>query len=122
MSANILIVEDESIIALDIEQSLINFGYTVVAIANSAEAAFDAIQHGKPDLVLMDVRIQGQQDGIQTAILIQSQFNLPIVYLTAHADEDTLQRIKHTQPCGYVLKPFQEVDLHAAIELALYHS
>jgi CheY-like chemotaxis protein len=119
VSTNILIVEDESIIALDIEQSLISYGYYITAIATSADTALKAIQQLQPDLVLMDIQIQGSQDGIQTAALIKAQFNLPIVYLTAYIDAATLERINHIQPGGYVVKPFQDKDLYTAIETAL---
>lgn len=119
MSTNILIVEDESIIALDIEQSLTSYGYCITAIATSADTALKAIQQWQPDLVLMDIQIQGSQDGIQTAALIKAQFDLPIVYLTAYIDTATLERINRIQPGGYVVKPFQDKDLRSAIETAL---
>jgi signal transduction histidine kinase len=118
-NGKILIVEDESIIALDIEQSLLKLGYTVVAIAACAEDALQATAEFQPDLVLMDIQLQGERDGIETSALIQQGFQLPVVYLTAHADADTLQRAKLTQPFGYILKPFEDQDLTTAIEIAL---
>ncbi len=118
-AAKILIVEDESIIALDIQNSLINSGYEVVAIADCATAALDYAAQLRPDLVLMDIRIRGDRDGVQTAKAISSAFDLPVVYLTAHADENTLRRAKLTEPFGYILKPFDDRELITTIEIAL---
>jgi signal transduction histidine kinase len=120
MSAtNILVVEDESIIALDIKNSLKKSGYTVVGMATSAEEALKKINDSHPDLVLMDIQLRGAMDGVETAEQIRSQFQIPVVYLTAHADEYTLQRAKVTQPFGYVLKPFEDKELTTTIEIAL---
>lgn len=118
-AAKILIVEDESIIALDIQNSLINSGYEVVAIADCATEALDYAAQLRPDLVLMDIRIRGDRDGVQTAEAIRSEFDLPVVYLTAHADENTLQRAKISEPFGYILKPFEDRELITTIEIAL---
>jgi signal transduction histidine kinase len=118
-AAKILIVEDESIIALDIQNSLTNSGYDVVAIADCAIAALDYAAQLRPDLVLMDIRIRGDRDGVQTAEAIRSEFALPVVYLTAHADENTLQRAKISGPFGYILKPFEDRELITTIEIAL---
>jgi len=118
-TTNILIVEDESIIALDIQNSLINAGYVIVAIATCAEEALDLTAQYVPNLVLMDVRLRGEIDGVETAEKIRREFNLPVVYLTAHADENTLQRAKITEPFGYILKPFEDRELITTIEIAL---
>ena len=124
LPAKILIVEDESIIALDIQNSLINAGYIVVAIATCADEALDLVAQFPPDLVLMDIRLHGEMDGVEVAEKIHREFNLPVVYLTAHADENTLKRAKITKPFGYILKPFEDRELITTIEIALsrYHA
>jgi signal transduction histidine kinase len=118
-SLKILIVEDEWIIALDIKRHLSKLGYSVTGMANSAEKALDLVAQTKPDLVLMDIYLQGETTGIEASELIRQQFNLPIVFLTAHADETTLAEVSATHPQGYVVKPFEEQDLSIAIQLAL---
>jgi PAS domain S-box-containing protein len=115
----ILVVEDEGIIALDIQGELEGLGYAVCAIVATGEAAVAAVEQHRPDLVLMDIHLRGEMDGIQAADRIQDRFGIPIVYLTANADEATLQRARITGPFGYLLKPFQERDLHVHIEMAL---
>jgi signal transduction histidine kinase len=119
-NATILVVEDESIIALDIRSSLLNSGYQVAAIATSATEALAKVAEVHPDLVLMDIRIKGDMDGVDTAERIHREFSIPVVYLTAHADENTLQRAKLTAPFGYVLKPFEDRELITTIEIALH--
>ncbi|MBD1844587.1 response regulator [Cyanobacteria bacterium FACHB-63] len=118
-TAKILIVEDESIIALDIQTSLQNSGYQVVSIATTAEEALSDIAHLQPDLVLMDIRLSGEMDGVETAEQIRTNWQLPVVFLTAHADEPTLARAKDVQPFGYILKPFEDRELVTAVEIAL---
>jgi signal transduction histidine kinase len=118
-AAHILIVEDESIIALDIQSSLTHAGYEVVAIATCAAEALENVAQFQPDLVLMDIRLRGEMDGVETAEKIRQNFHLPVVYLTAHADENTLNRAKITEPFGYILKPFEDRDLITTIEIAL---
>jgi len=117
---NILIVEDEAIIASVISGALKRFNYEVADILNSGEAAVAAALQKKPDLILMDIRLQGEMDGITAAEQIQKQMDIPIIYLTAYADEPTLERAKKTQPYGYIPKPFQEIELKTTIEMALY--
>jgi signal transduction histidine kinase len=117
--AKILIVEDESIIALDIQTSLQAAGYAVVAIATTAEEALAATAQYSPQLVLMDIHLRGDGDGIQTADRIRHDFHLPVVYLTAHADETTLNKAKATAPFGYILKPFEDRELITTVEIAL---
>jgi PAS domain S-box-containing protein len=119
-SAKILIVEDELIVAMDIGESLKSLGYTVAGIASTSEEAVKYAVERKPDLILMDIRIKGSTDGIDTAKKITSTADLPIIYLTAFADNETLQRAKTTQPFGYILKPFDKKGLHTSIEMALY--
>jgi PAS domain S-box-containing protein len=116
----ILIVEDEAIIASVIAAALNKFGYEVSDILSSGEAAVAAALRKQPDLILMDIRLQGAMDGISAAERIQEQLDIPIIYLTAYADEPTLERAKKTQPYGYIPKPFQEIELRTTIEMALY--
>ncbi|MER3434006.1 MAG: hybrid sensor histidine kinase/response regulator [Leptolyngbya sp. ERB_1_1] len=118
-TARILIVEDESIIALDIQTSLQNAGYQVVSIATSAEEALSDTANLQPDLVLMDIRLRSETDGVETAEQIWQNWQLPVIFLTAHADENTLSRAKQTQPFGYILKPFEDRELITMIEIAL---
>ncbi len=119
-NSQILIVEDETIVAMDIEDELVGLGYTVAAIASSGQEAIEKTAKTRPDLVLMDIRLKGKMDGIEAAEQIRTRFNIPVVYLTAYADDDTLERAKITEPFGYIIKPFQERDLHTTIEMALY--
>lgn len=116
----ILVVEDEIIIAEDIQRKLKKMGYVVPAIVSSGEEAIKKIQENIPDLVLMDIVIQGKTDGIETAAQIHSLFDIPVVYLTAYADEKTLERAKITEPFGYLIKPFKERELQITIEISLY--
>jgi len=118
--ANILIVEDEAIIATVIAKALNKFEYEVIDILNKGEAAVVTALQKKPDLILMDIRLQGAVDGIAAAELIQEQLDIPIIYLTAYADDPTLERAKKTRPYGYIPKPFQEIELKTTIEMALY--
>lgn len=118
--ANIFIVEDESIVALDLKYSLESLGYTVCGLASSAEEAVIRILEVKPQLVLMDIGLDGTADGITAAAEIKSKLDVPLIYLTANSDEGTFNRAKVTGPFGYVLKPFDERDLQTTIEMALY--
>jgi len=116
----ILVVEDEIIIAENIQRKLTNMGYYVPAIVSSGEEAIKKIKENNPDLVLMDIVIHGKIDGIETAGQIRSLYDIPVVYLTAFADEKTLERAKITEPFGYLIKPFKERELQIIIEIALY--
>ena len=118
--ARILIVEDESIVALNIQNRLEGLGYTVTANIPSAEAAIQTLAQNRPDIVLMDIKLKGRTDGIEAAAQIRSHFQLPVVYLTAYTDDETLNRAKLTEPYGYILKPFESRDLCTTIEVALY--
>jgi diguanylate cyclase (GGDEF)-like protein/PAS domain S-box-containing protein len=118
--ARILVVEDESIVALDIKQRLESLGYTVLDIAAQGEHAVQKADSLRPDLILMDIKLKGKMDGIQAAEIIRSKLNLPIIFLTAFADEPTLQRARLTESFGYILKPFEERELSIQIEMALY--
>ncbi|MDP7741609.1 MAG: response regulator, partial [Lentisphaeria bacterium] len=118
--ANIVIVEDEPIVAMDIKRCLKQLGYQVAAVAASSEDAVQQVVDNRPDLVLMDIRLKGDIDGIETAWRVRQRFNVPIVYLTAHSDPETLERAKFTEPYGYILKPYEDRDLHTTIEMALH--
>ena len=118
----ILVVEDEGIVLLHIKKTLERLGYTVSGIAATGEDAIMRAMEDRPDLVLMDVVLRGAADGIDAAEKIRGLFAIPIIYLTAHADETTLQRAKVTEPFGYIVKPFKERDLFISIEFALYKS
>jgi PAS domain S-box-containing protein len=117
---SILIVEDELILAKDLQRTLIDLGYDAFAIASSAEAAVRRADERRPDLVIMDIRIKGALDGIQTATILKKRCSTAIVYLTAHADNAMIERAKTTEPHGYLLKPVSVVDLRTTVEIALY--
>lgn len=118
--ANIVIVEDEPIVAMDIKRCLKQLGYQVAGVAANSEDAVQQIVDNRPDLVLMDIRLKGDIDGIETAWRIRQRVNVPIVYLTAHSDPETLERAKFTEPYGYILKPYEDRDLHTTIEMAIH--
>ena len=117
---NILIVEDESIVAKDIEYSLKKLGYNVVGICSSGEKALELLETEQADLVLMDIMLKGELSGIDTAKVIKEKSGIPVIYLTAYADENTLNKAKVTEPYGYIIKPFKEIDIHTSIEMAMY--
>lgn len=119
-SKRILIVEDEGIVVLHIKKALENLNYDICGIASSGDDAITKAMKNRPDLVLMDIMLKGLIDGIDAAEKIRAIFGIPVIFLTAHADEMTLQRAKVTEPYGYILKPFRERDLYIAIEFALY--
>ena len=116
----ILIVEDELILAKDLQCTLIDLGYDAFAIAASAEAAMKCAYDRRPDLVMMDIRIKGPLDGIATARMLKMQFSTAIIYLTAHADPAMIERAKKTEPHGYLRKPVDVVDLRTTLEIAQY--
>src|SRR5690242_20515623 len=118
--ARILVVEDESLLAEDIQDRLKGIGYDVVALAYTGEEALAQAALVRPDLALMDIRLKGQTDGIETARVLRERFNVPVIYLTGEADDTTLERAKSTEPLGYLLKPIEEKRLYSTIEIALY--
>ena len=118
--AKILIVEDESIVGLDIQTRLERLGYEAPEVAASGEEALELAAEIRPDLALMDIMLQGDMDGVETAEIIRERFRIPVVFLTAYSDESTLQRAKISGPFGYILKPFKERELHTTIEVVLY--
>ena len=117
---NILVVEDESIVAKDIEHSLKKLGYNVVGMASTGDRAIELSSETTPDLVLMDIMLKGDMSGIEAAQRIRENQQIPVIYLTAYADESTLSKAKVTEPYGYIIKPFKEIDIHTSIEMALY--
>jgi CheY-like chemotaxis protein len=116
---SVLIVEDDDIIARVEEWRLKNLGYKVCGRAISGAEAMEFVVNKKPDVVLMDINIKGEMDGIETAKMIKKGFNIPVIYVTSHSDGVTLERAKETKPDGFIVKPFDDKDLRVAIELAL---
>jgi len=116
----VLIVEDEAIVADDLKGTLQNWGHTVLGIASSGEEAIQMAAEQRPDLVLMDIVLRGDADGIETAAQLRGRFDIPVIFVTAHADDEMLRRARLTEPFGYVLKPFDEQELHVNIQMALY--
>jgi len=119
-SIRILVVEDEAVVARDLQTRLTRLGYTIVDTTARGDSAIVLAEKHNPDLVLMDIRLQGEMDGIAAAHVIRNRYHLPVVYLTAHADEVTFDRARATEPFGYILKPFDERELRTVIEMALY--
>ncbi|WP_292465121.1 response regulator [Methanolobus sp.] len=120
VNEKILVVEDEKIVALDIKHSLESFGYIVPCMASTGEDAIKMARKHNPDLVLMDIVLRGDIDGIEAASVIHTNHKIPVVYLTAYSDERTLQRAKMTEPFGHILKPFDNRQLRTNIEIALH--
>ncbi len=117
---NVLVVEDESIVSKDIQHSLKKLGYNVVGAAATGEQAVKLAMETQPDIILMDIMLKGEMNGIEAATQIRTETNIPVIFLTAYADESTLNKAKVTQPYGYIIKPFKEIDIHTSIEMALY--
>ena len=116
----ILVVEDEHIVAMGIKKMLKSLGYQVTGVASTGEDAISKAESTFPDLVLMDIMLKGNIDGIEAAREIITRFDLPVVYLSAYSDSKILDRAKQTGPSGYIVKPFEEKDLHSSIEMALH--
>ena len=116
----ILIVEDDGIIAARLQSTLIKLGYDALDTVPSGEKAIQRVGEVPPNLVLMDINLAGKLNGIETATQMRSQFDIPVVYLTAHSNNELLQRAKITEPYGYLVKPVTERRLHATLEIALY--
>lgn len=119
-NVKILVVEDESIVAMDIKHRAEGLGYSVTGITPSGEGAIQKASETRPDLVLMDIVLKGDMDGVEAAQRIRDSLDIPVVYLTAYSDEKTLKRAKVTEPFGYIIKPFEDRELHSAVEVALY--
>lgn len=122
MTTKVLIAEDEAVVALDITHELESAGYTVVGQVSNGQAAIDSVAELRPDVVLLDITMPGEIDGIQAAEAIGKRFATPVIFVTAHSDEATLQRAKLTRPSGYVMKPFEPNELRANIEIALHRA
>jgi len=119
-TTNILIVEDESILAIGMEYSLEDFGYEVSGIATSYESAILHVKENRPDLVLMDIKIKGEKTGIDAAKVIWQEYKIPVVFLTSYSSEKMISSAMETEPYGYLLKPYREKELKATIEIVLY--
>ena len=115
----ILLVEDDDIIARVEDWRLKNLGYTVCGRATNGAEAIELVADKKPDVILMDINIKGDMDGIETTKRIKKIYNVPVIYVTSHSDGATLERAKETKPDGFIIKPFEDNDLRVAIELAL---
>jgi CheY-like chemotaxis protein len=118
-AARILIVEDEVIVAEHMRMILEQSGYVVQQTVGTGEAAIHEVSRSRPDLVLMDIRLGGKMDGIEAAVRIGSLSHVPVVFLTAHTDQSTLEKTRAASPIGYVFKPFSEADLQSAVDAAL---
>ncbi|MCW8944075.1 MAG: response regulator, partial [Sedimenticola sp.] len=116
----ILVVEDDLLMGQDISLKLQRLGYEVVAVVASSEAALEAVADTQPDLILMDIILDGEVDGIETAARINQSSTIPIIYLTAYDDDDFIKRASITEPYGYVLKPYTARELHAVVSISLY--
>jgi len=119
LPTNLMLVEDERIVAFDLKRQLQGFGYRVGSVVPSGEQAIDRIGEEKPDLVLMDIHLEGQMDGIEAAVEIRTRHQIPVVFLTAYAEDDTLRRALDSRPFGYLVKPCEGRELHATIQMAL---
>lgn len=117
---NVLVVEDESIVSKDIQYSLKKLGYNVIGAAPTGEKAIELAEELNPDIILMDIMLKGKITGIEASAQIKEKLNIPVIFLTAYADENTLSKAKITEPYAYIIKPFKEIDLHTSIEMALY--
>src|SRR6056297_2903323 len=116
----ILIVEDERIIALDLKKRLERFGFVSPEIVSNGEDAITSAEGTRPDIILMDIMLGGEIDGIEAAKHIKEHLNIPVIFLTAYSNENTLERAKEAEPYGYILKPFKERELYTTIDIALY--
>jgi len=119
-NARILIVEDEAITVSALKRELVSLSYEVAGTASTTDEALNAVKFQKPDLVLMDITLSGSVDGIVAAVAIRGNFHVPVIFLTAHADDRTMERAVGAGAFGYVLKPFSGAGLKAAIEIALH--
>jgi AmiR/NasT family two-component response regulator len=118
--AKILIIEDEVLVAMDMEKRLQGLGYNVVGTAHTGPSAVEKALETSPDLILMDIMLRGKMDGINAAKKIKEELDVPVVYLTAYSDDETLERAKRTEPFGYLIKPYSEREIYTTIEMALY--
>ena len=117
---SVLVVEDEIIVSKDLEYSLKRLGYDVVGTAATGHRAIELANEKEPDIILMDIMLKGEMNGIEAADIIGKSLNIPYIYLTAYAEDYTLEKAKQTEPYGYIIKPFKEIDIKTAIEMAVY--
>ncbi len=121
LSKKIMVVEDENIIALDLKKRVTSLGYSVAAVAATGEEAIKLVEQSKPDLILMDIYLRGQIDGIDTAIEISKHHHIPIIYVTSYIDDINLRRLKTTTVSGHIIKPVDQNELKVKIENALFN-
>jgi DNA-binding NarL/FixJ family response regulator len=115
-----MVVDDEAVIALRLQQRLTSMGFDVTGVAYSGEEAVETARDLRPDLILMDIMIPGKLDGIAAAKIVKAELDIPVVFLTAHSEDKIIERAKQAEPYGYILKPFQDRELKATVEIALY--
>ena len=118
-SPRILVVEDDPVVALDIKKKLESLGYSIAGISETGPSALESMDRAIPDLVVMDVRLRGDMDGIDTALIVQNDYSVPVVYVTGQSDPGTLDRIQNSHPFGFLLKPFEARELDTVIRIAL---
>lgn len=119
---SIFLVEDEAIVALDLKNHLERLGYSVLGSVPSGEEALDLLKELKPDLIIMDIKLQGKLDGIDTAAILNKRYGIPFIILSAYSDEGIIERAKHVEPYGYIIKPYRNNNLRASIEMAMYRA
>jgi len=117
----VLIVEDDPLIAEDISESLKEIGYIIAGMAYDSDEAFTMLRTCNPDIVILDINLESQKDGIEIGEYIQTNMQIPFIYLTSYSDKSTLERAKKTRPMAYIVKPFDERDLYTALEIALFN-
>jgi two-component system response regulator LytT len=120
VKTSVLVVEDEAIVSKDIQQSLRKLGYTISGSSSTGISAVELARTSEPDVVLMDIMLKGSMTGIEAAAMIRKNLSIPVIYLTAYADESTLLKARVAEPFGYIIKPFKEIDLQTSIEIAVY--
>jgi len=120
VKGKIMIVEDEAVIAMRLQQVLTLMGYNVTGISYSGEEALENAKDSEPDLILMDIMIPGKLDGIALAEIVKSELDIPVIFLTSYSEKSIIERAKQAEPYGYIVKPYKDRDLKAAIEVALY--
>ncbi len=115
----IAVVEDEGIVAMDIGKCLTSLGYEIAFISDSGEKALEELEQTKADLVLMDVELKGNMDGLETALIVKDKHSIPVIFLTAFEDDETLAKINKLSPSGYLVKPFEDEELRSKLESVL---
>ena len=121
MSLKVIVVEDDAVISMKIEQDLLDAGHVVLDVVHNSERALDAIHNNQPDMVLLDINIDGTRDGIEVATIINEKYDIPFIFITAYSDVNTLERAKVTNPCGYIVKPYKASDLYTTLTIGLFN-